>query len=114
MIHLPHDENTDLKIELVKLCQQVIAGELDIVQGCMLIEPFLIHFGMDMHSDLLVIKAVDSDSDRFAFGETRKLWSPELLAERDREKDETAESNRAHVIAACERIMSHFYNSGDQ
>jgi hypothetical protein len=105
--HITHDEYLAvLQQELLERAKEVINDELGVVEGCALIHPLLCRFGVENDEIFFVIKHVESESQEFALGETRKLWSPTLLAKRDIELLERDDLHRSRVKSACREIIN--------
>src|SRR5258708_382423 len=91
-------------LEILRLTERLIAGEIGIVEGCRQMVPHLGPANLRDDDDAVVILAVESETDDLPVGQARSLWNQEALAGLDREREEYEDRLRAQVITACRSL----------
>jgi hypothetical protein len=100
--------NDDLKKRVCSIAADITQGKVGIVLGVRQLEPLLLRLNMDMDADLMIIKAVDSDSDEYPMGEVRRFWNPEKLKEIDLDREEFEKFYQKDVFNACRILIDKF------
>jgi hypothetical protein len=97
------------KSEIRQLAQKIIDNQIDLVEGCRKIDQlsyFLDDSGLyNGNKDLLFIKGICSESDRFPLGKVRETCSPKHLAELDLDKRKFIAFYKDAVLDSCQNII---------
>ncbi len=96
---------TATKAEAIALARKMLAGEVDLIEGCRMLVPLLRSTGIGEDPNALVIVGVESETDGFPMGAERAHWDPTALAAKDRERDEYLNRARPELLSACQAII---------
>ena len=98
------------RAKAVEAAQKVLGGEVGIIEGARLLSNLASDLVPDwkVDRDLLVLAALDSETDDLPVGAQRKLWEAKALAERDTIIDRIEAEARPGVEAACRNILRRF------
>ena len=97
-----------MRKDLLRLANQVAAGELGIILGCRKIQAYRFELADDLDEDFLPFIGVDSQTDHLPVDEERRNWSLEALARKDIEIADAEEHFRDEVLSACKKIIARF------
>ena len=98
--------------QLLQLARKVLERKIGVVEGSLLIAPILFELGLECEEAFETILSVSSVCERFVFGETRKLWSPELLERQDSELCRYENLYRSGVESSCREIINRCSHAG--
>ena len=96
----------DSAAEITRIAQAMIAGELELIEGCRELAGYLSDAALRSDPDARTIIGVDSEADAFPIGAVRERWANEALAERDRERTEYMTRVTPIVLAACGALVA--------
>ena len=98
--------------EAVKRARAVLAGELDVLYGCVLLAQIADSVVPDwrLDPDFVVFGAVASESDNIPLGPAREQWKGEALARMDAMAEHYAAQVRDEVLKACNSVVARFDN----
>jgi len=96
--------------EAVKRARAILAGELDVLYGCVVLAEIADGVVPDWRDDpdFVVFGAVASECDDIPLGPARLQWQGEALARMDAMAKEYAGRTRDVVLKACENVVSRF------
>lgn len=93
---------------ILSLCRQMLAGDLDLVEGCSAI--CFARAGLPaalLDSPLLMpFVAFESDLHSFPIGESRKYWNTRALEEHDRRLAAIVEKARPGLLDSCRALLT--------
>ncbi|KAA0076527.1 hypothetical protein [Tardiphaga sp. P9-11] len=92
---------------LVETAKLMIAGDLDLVEGCRKL--IRVSRGCDAllsHPDLVPIVGFESETDDYPLGEVRSAYEKTYLAKLDQEIAEYSGRARPSVLKACQFIVA--------
>lgn len=92
----------------MEVAREVLDRRSGILEGARALETCLFRCGLEDDADLIIIRGVDSESDRFPLGKARENWDPKALAELDPEIKASGEYYRDVIEEACRRIVVRF------
>jgi hypothetical protein len=105
-----HEANAWSRSEAVRNARAILAGELGVLEGCILLAS-LAHAVVPnwvADPDFVVLGALASEIDHLPFGSVRTQWSAEALARADVEIEKITQLARADVLVACRHIVERF------
>jgi hypothetical protein len=76
------------KTELARTADQILAGKIDLLEGCRQLVRLHRLSGAPDSEAILTILGIESETDSFPIGQERELWATPALAASDRERDE--------------------------
>ena len=99
--------------EILAIAKGIVAGEVRISEGAIRLAR-LAHKTPQAERDasLRIFIGIDSELDRFPFGDVRKQWAPEALERADKELHETEERFRTRAMNACLELIKRFEKTG--
>jgi len=92
--------------EVVDIAARMLSGEIELIEGCRLINDLRWDLDADGHSrhfDEFV--AFEQQAFSFPSREARKLWNAEYLAELDREAEALLAERGPRLRKACEELI---------
>jgi Protein of unknown function (DUF2489) len=94
----------------LKTASAILKGELGIIEGARVLSTLAPDLVADwkVDPDLLVLAALDSETDDLPLGKQRELWATTALAERDAIVLQMETDARQNVEAACRNILRRF------
>jgi hypothetical protein len=92
-------------MEVIAIAEQMIAGGLDLIEGCRKLVPHLRAVGLRDDPYAKAIVGVESETDEFPLGPERQNWDPAALAAKDLELAEYVARVREDVMVACRAIV---------
>lgn len=107
------DPMKSFRQQIAAIARRMVDGELDILEGCVqavALRGSLDETGME-DPDLLFLVLVESELDDVPVGDTRKLWAPEALAEKDRKAHAYLEQIREDLLEACRSLIRRWESS---
>jgi hypothetical protein len=95
---------------IVEAARQILAGRLDPLEGCRLIVRSRAGLTDVERNDpnLVVLVAIESETDQFPLGEVRQRWNAVALVEQDRQRQEYLSRNDHHLREACQALVETF------
>jgi Protein of unknown function (DUF2489) len=99
---------SDQKTVMVTTARMIIAGKIDLIEGCHIIAKQI--YGQSSKRDdvLITFIGVKSETDHLPLADARKHWAPEALSLKDKERDDYARRIRDDVIKACNEIIKRY------
>lgn len=94
--------------ELINAANAILREEINPIEGCRLINRLRHNTGIPDDDVFLTIRAIDSETDHFPLGETRRHCSSEYLARADAEMHSYLDHARQDIFRACEEIVKRF------
>ncbi len=83
----------------------MVSGTISPIEGCRRICRLRFDVGDPDSSIFLLIRAVDSETDHFPFGEVRVRFAPDYLKVLDEERDAYLASARDDIIRSCLQLV---------
>ena len=98
--------------EAIKRARLILAGELDVLYGSIVLAEVVNKLVPDWRVDpvLTVFNVVASDSDHIPLGPARQQWKGEALARMDAMAKRLADDRRDIVFSACKYVVARFEN----
>ncbi len=96
--------------EILDLANSMINGKINLVLGSRLMNNLRFEVDDEENSIFNVFIGVDSDTERFIFGDTRAHYSSEYLQLTDRELAEYLKDMSSYIIDACKRVIDFYSN----
>jgi hypothetical protein len=98
------------KEQIVKIARQVVAGEIDPLEGCRTIVSHQDGLSPGERSDpaLVAIVAIESETDHLAIGRARQLWSRWALLKQDVANVAWLPKARKEARKACRALIESF------
>ena len=96
---------TTTSAEIEKTLRLMLAGCLDLIQGCRILVRHATELEEIAASEYRVIAGVESETDDLPLGEVRTRWAEEALEEKDREKEVYLQRIEPLLRATCEAIL---------
>ena len=93
------------KIELVLVAQSILDGKMDLIEGVRNICSLRPETGDPDNEVFLLIRAIESETDHYPVGQTRKRCSAEYLHRMDIEKQRYIEDAMNDIFNACKKIV---------
>jgi hypothetical protein len=93
---------------IARIAAQMIAGDLDLLEGCreiVLLRPSLEEPEL-YDPDVLAMVGVESELDDVPTGATRTLWAPDALARKDQKKARYLEDVRNSLLSSCAALVA--------
>jgi hypothetical protein len=98
------------KLAIIACARKMLAGEMDLIDGCHTILSYRGQLGGRMGALFEVLEGVDSETDDFPVGATRSGWDADALRRKDQERAEYLRRAKAPVLKACKTIISTLSN----
>lgn len=90
---------------LLGIVRAMLSGDIGPLEGCDVAAAVAYRLdGSDLTGPLLTLKIIADEMDEFPAGETRLLWSPEILRTKDAEAADYGRRVRSLIEDAC-RIL---------
>ena len=101
--------------EAVKRAKAILAGEVDVLYGCVTLAQIADNVVPDWRDDpdFVIFGAVASESDHIPLGPARQQWKGAALARMDTMAADLAAKARDVVLSACRNVVSRFGNRND-
>jgi hypothetical protein len=98
------------KTELVSVAAQVLANEMDPLEGCRWIVRHQSALSEEERLDPSFVRLVgiESETDQFAMGVARQNWDAQALAEQDVRRAEYLRRVQLDLLEACRLIIEKF------
>jgi hypothetical protein len=109
-----HVANAWSRIEAVRKARAIFAGDLGVLEGCILLSSLAHNVVPDwrVDPDFVVFGAVASETGHLPLGSVRTQWSSEALARADLEIERYTEAVKEGVLVACRNIIERFGDAG--
>jgi hypothetical protein len=98
------------KLAIITCAKKMLAGEIDLIDGCRTILRYRDHLGDRMGALFDVFEGVHSETDDFPVGASRDDWGTDALRRKDQEKEEYLRRAKAPLLEACKTIISRLSN----
>ena len=92
--------------QAVSIAEDMLAGKVDILNGCAKLVPQLYAAGLDKDPNFRIFVVVWSDCDHLPIGHVRQHWDIEALKLKDEEIAEINSFYRKDVLIACGRLVA--------
>lgn len=98
------------KKEIVEIACRVVAGEVDLLEGCRAIVRNQDGLTDEDRNDpdLMTLVAIESETDDLPLGRVRDLWERSALAEPDRRRAAIVSRTKKDLIQACRALIEKF------
>lgn len=98
------------KEQIVMIARRILESEIDPLEGCRSIVHAQGELSEEERRDqnLMILAAIESETDHFAMGAARQHWNSRALAEQDHERVKYLERNRGHLFEACRALIAKF------
>lgn len=108
--HISHEEYVQFaRRQVVEICSGILAGTVDLLQGCHLLASLRWDTGIDeWDPDFSTFVAISSEMDAMPVGEIRKHWAPEALARLEPDIQAAIEWASPQVLPACRSVVQRF------
>jgi hypothetical protein len=98
------------RLAVIAAASKMLAGELDLLEGCRTILSYRRCLEDRMAPALLILEGIESETEALPVGKARDAWDPIALKEKDREKEEYLRRAKAPLLEACRAIISTLSN----
>ena len=94
--------------DVLNLCRKMLAGDLDLVEGCRSICFARSRLPAHVADSPLLMPFIGFESElhEFPIGESRKYWSARALAEQDRKLATYVEQAKPALLEACRTLLA--------
>jgi hypothetical protein len=98
---------------MVSIARAILAGEVEVLEGCQQLAELrhALPDGESKAPDILTFAGVDSELDDVPTGHARDLWAPEALAAKDGQRDEYLARARSAIEEACRSLVAKYSSS---
>lgn len=99
--------STDLskRAEIIALANSMLNDEINLIEGARKLCALRFVSGDPENEVFMPIRAVESETDHFPFGELRSRFAPDYLQRLDIEMDNYIKSAREDILNACREIL---------
>jgi hypothetical protein len=102
-----HDEFVSgQRKRMMEAARAVIDGRLNPIEGCRLILRAADSIDDTTTPGVATIRAFESDTEDFVFGESRRRLTPEYLSRLDAEMENYLQKNHEEITEACRSIVN--------
>lgn len=94
---------------IADVAAKMLAGEVDLLEGCRTIVSLLPGIPVDDRDDdddLLTMVVIDSELDDIPLGRTRDLWEPTALARQEEKKARYLGVMHEEIMRACRSLVA--------
>lgn len=93
---------------IVATARELLSGSVGIIEACRSMVPMLSEVDEPLRSSeaVLVLIAVESETDEFPVGPQRQHWAADILRERDHERDAYLAKVRKDVEDSCRTLIA--------
>ncbi len=101
------NEKIRAKDDLITITKHILAGQISPLLGVRKLRYPLSVLELDNHSDFVLFKAIDSETDHLPIGPEREHWNPDSLKQKDIEIQERENLERDEVFKTCDRLLKY-------
>ncbi len=96
----------------VETCKGILAGTVDVLEGCHLLASLRWELGVDAQDqDFVTFTAISSEIDALPVGDVRRHWSPAALAALEPELQAASAWALPLALEACRSVVERFGDS---
>ena len=103
-------EITRARASITETAQQMLAGDLSYIEGSRTILAVLPEARIGNMDEFMAFAGINSETDKFPFGDVRKRWQPEALTRMQPELDRAEQWAKAFGEPACRAVIERFRN----
>ena len=109
-----HDQYIkSIEDNILDTTRKLIEGDINLVEGVRILRDCSSKLGIQDDEKLMVLKAVDSDTDDYPCGAVRKNWNKESLEKMDTEISDYLEEVRPQVVECCKYLQIKYDGKSD-
>ena len=98
------------KTEVAIVAEQMLNGELELLEGCRKLVQLHSRSGAPDDDAIITVIGIESETDDLPAGRDRERWAPDVLAEKDRQRDEYMARVRDPLMAALRSLAERRVN----
>lgn len=108
--HMSHEEYVlSVRARAVEACAAILAGKLDVLEGCHLLASLRWEVEVDERdADFVAFATISSEVDALPIGEVRQHWAPEALAKLESEIQSATAWALPQAVVACRSVVQRF------
>lgn len=113
--HMSREEYVlSARARAVEACAAILAGKLDVLEGCRLLASLRWEVKVDeLDEDFVAFAAISSEVDALPIGEVRQHWAPEALAELEPDIQSATAWALPQAVVACRSVVQRFEVVGE-
>jgi len=107
---MSHEEYVlSARARAVDACAAILAGKLDVLEGCHLLASLRWEVEVDERdADFVTFAVISSEVDALPIGEVRQHWAPEALAKFDPDIRSATAWALPQAVVACRSVIQRF------
>jgi hypothetical protein len=99
------------RVAALVMARKILTGDTDLHGAIRSLVELSHSLDEEVQRIVVPLVGIASELDDVPIGESRKLWSPDALAVKDRQRDEYLSKSAATIMATCEALITKLSSS---